>query len=485
MAYRKGNRTQLELFPSSYEEYIGAEDPVRAYDAFVDALDEKQLGLEIDPRKVGNSNYDPKTMLKLLIYGMSYGWRSSRKLERALYHNVSFMWLMGGMKPDHKTISEFRRNNKKTLKKVLKLCCRMCCGLGLIEGNVLFTDGTKIRANGGRSQSYTYEWYKANQDEVAKRIEDLLEKCEDTDREESTQGSLVKMKKELVNAERLREKIVEAIGMFEERGIRTVEGKERKVNITDPESAIMRSAQGSHNSYNVQSVVDGKNGLIAHIDAVDETEDSNQLSRQVEQAEDNTQTQSKISCADSGYSNIAEQEKLALGDRKVIVPSQRQSLHGKENPFSKRYFRYDKESNSYYCPENKKLRYLKRNKKAGCYEYIIEDPKICHECKHYGVCTNAQAGRKVTRMYKEELREYFEALYEEGSSQEIYSRRKECCEHPFGHIKRNLNFTNFLIRGKQGARAEISMAATCFNIARMLTIFGGVQQFIGKIQTLS
>jgi transposase len=83
------------LFPESLDEYISQEDPVRAYDAFVDVLDMESLGIEWNAHKVGCPQYDPKVMLKILVYGYSYGIRSSRKLERALYHNLSFIWLFG------------------------------------------------------------------------------------------------------------------------------------------------------------------------------------------------------------------------------------------------------------------------------------------------------------------------------------------------------------------------------------------------------
>ena len=71
MAYRIGNRTQMGFLPQSIEDYIAKDDPVRAYDVFVEALDFKELGIELDPSKVGNSEYDPKVMLKLLVYGYS------------------------------------------------------------------------------------------------------------------------------------------------------------------------------------------------------------------------------------------------------------------------------------------------------------------------------------------------------------------------------------------------------------------------------
>ncbi len=117
MAYRYGNRHQIELFPQTIEEYVDSDDPVRVYDAFVETLNCNELGLVLDAHKVGCPEYHPTAMLKLLLYGYSYGFRSSRKLERATYHNVSFIWLVGGLKPDHKTIAEFRRRNKAVLKR--------------------------------------------------------------------------------------------------------------------------------------------------------------------------------------------------------------------------------------------------------------------------------------------------------------------------------------------------------------------------------
>ncbi len=108
MAYRYGdNRKQLILFPESLDQYVSDDHPVRAYDAFVDSLDFAQLGIQIDDRKVGNSQYDPCAMLKLLLYGCSYGIKSSRKLERELHNNLSFIWLMKNLKPDHGTLPNF------------------------------------------------------------------------------------------------------------------------------------------------------------------------------------------------------------------------------------------------------------------------------------------------------------------------------------------------------------------------------------------
>jgi len=481
VAYKYGNREQVMLFPQSIDEYIGEDHPVRAYDAFIEVLKPQEIELEIDPHKVGNSAYDPTAMLKLLVYGYSYGLKGSRKLERAVHENVSFIWLMGGLKPDHKTISEFRRNNKKVLKKVLRQCARMCIKIGLIEGNVLFVDGTKIRANASRSRNYTKKYYIEQLAAIDKRIEELLRECDRIDEEEKGEGSLVTMREELTDKERLREEIKGILEEFQGRGEKNKDGVERTVNQTDPESALMRSIHGSHASYNAQTVVDGKNGLIIHADAVSDTKDTNQLPEQIKQAEEVMEKSCEVACADAGYSNTKELEKLDTREVKIIVPSQRQALHNAEKPFNKSEFIYDKEKDCYYCPQGHPLIYSTQKDNGEKIVYRIKEAKLCRQCKNYGICTKAKQGRKINRLANEELKEKLEKQFNEEESQRIYARRKSKVEHPFGHIKHNLGMRHFLLRGREGVQAEISLGATCFNIARITTLLGGVNGLITKL----
>jgi transposase len=473
MAYRYGDRLQLGLFPPSIDDYVGPNDPVRAYDVFVDTLDFNDLGIEIDPHQVGNSEYDPKAMLKLFVYGYSYGIKSTRKLEREIHHNLSFIWLMGGLKPDHKTISEFRRKNKQALKKVLKQCARMCLKLDLIAGNVLFVDGSKFRANGARGKTHDQAYYEQHLSEIDRRIEQLVEECEQIDQSEQDHPSWVQMDNERTQKSQLKERVQEAL--------KTLKETERKgLNLTDPDCAIMHSIQGSHASYNVQSVVDDKHGLIVHAEAVSETSDLNQFAEQIDRANDVLGKPCEVACADAGYADTEELKKIDAKGIKVVVPSQRQALHKEEGPFSKSHFRYDREQDCYWCPEGHRLSYVGTDKSSGKKHYLITNSTICHSCLQYGKCTKAKNGRKVTRLALEEDKERFEAQYEEASSQEIYRRRKARAEHPFGHIKRNLKTDSFLMRGQTGVNAETSLLATCFNLARMITILG-VPGFIGKL----
>lgn len=477
MAYRYGDRCQMALLPKSIEDYVAKDDPVRAYDAFVEALNFNELGIEIEPNKVGNSEYDPKAKLKLIIYGYSYGVKSSRKLEQATYHNISFIWLMGGLKPDHKTIAEFRRKNKKAIKKILKQCARMCIKLDMIAGNVLFVDGTKIRANASASRAHDKAWYEEQMKKIDQRIDSLLEECETLDQQEEHLGSFVSMDKELTRTKTLKSTIEEVLSEFKETD-------RKKINQTDPDCANMSSVHGKHASYNVQSVVDDEYGLIVHAEALNDTSDLNQFARQIEQAHEVLNKPSKTACADAGYADTDELEIIDSQGIKVIVPSKRQVEKTVQKPFSKQKFSYDKEHDCYYCPEGHRLKLSSVHKKTGNRYYMITDKQLCFNCPHWGSCTTGKSGRRLVRLDNEESMEKFESIYEQENSQAIYAKRKDRVEHPFGHIKKNLKTDAFLMRGVDGVNAETSLLATCFNVARMITIMG-VSEIIANLSPIT
>ncbi len=126
----------------------------------------------------------------------------------------------------------------------------------------------------------------------------------------------------------------------------------------------------------------------------------------------------------------------------------------------------------YECPEGNIIRLSGYDKAKNCNQYKMENRKICQECKHFGVCTNNKNGRTIKRLVNEKLKEKFEQLYNSDEGQEVYKKRKEKVELPFGHIKRNLNVGSFLLRGNSGVNAEMAVFSTCFNISRMMTLIG-------------
>lgn len=468
MAYRYGDdKNQMVFLPPSIEDYVSKNDPVRVYDAFVEALDLTKLGIEVNPSKVGNSSYAPKTMLKLLVYGYSYGeTRSSRKLERALYHNLSFIWLTGNLKPDHKTIAEFRRKNRTALAKVLKECVRVCLKLDLIEGNTLFVDGTKIRANASIKNAWTKERCQKTLETIDKHIEELLNECEAIDISEEKQGSLTAMKEELSDREKLKSK-VNAI-------LKELEHQDKKaINTTDSECGRMNSLQGSHAGYNVQSVVDEKHGLIVSMDPVNENNDRKQLVKQIQQANETLGKQCLTACADAGYNSTDELEQLESQGIRPIAPPNEKS----EN---KKQFSYNADEDCYLCPQGHRLKYsgLSTDQKAKVYHIVQKD--LCLTCHRFGECAKSKNGKSVSRLIKEEIRLRFEEEYLKAQSQEIYKLRQQKAELQFGHIKRNLGVNAFLLRGLKGVKAEASIFGTCFNLRRMMTLLG-VTVLIAKL----
>ena len=465
MPIKYGDRYQMSLLPPSIEEYVTEDDVVRAYDTFVDLLNWDELYFKTSESNMGRPKYDSKTMLKLLLYSYSYGIRSSRKIERACYHNLSFIWLTGGLRPDHKTIAEFRRNNKKSLKNVFKQCVRFCLKCDLIEGNVLFVDGTKIRANASIKNTYTKDKCAKMLSKIDKRIDELLAECEAIDKEEADQGSHIRLKEELSDKQALRSKVQSVMEELKNENIKSK-------NIIDPDCANMRSAQGTHAAHNVQQVVDDKNGLIVRVDTTGENNDSQQFADQIEQADETVDNKCKIACADAGYANTDELKKIDDKEITVIVPSQKQALHKKPKPFNRDEFTYNSKNDQYICPEGHNLTYRGLNKRKKAKVYHITDPGLCRRCQHFGVCTKSDAGRKLARLINEEYKQKFESQYLEPWSQQIYKRRKEKAEHPFGHIKRNLKVDAFLLRGRDGTLAEMSLLATCFNITRTISLLG-------------
>jgi transposase len=478
MAYRYGDRDQSALFPPCVDDFVPKDAAVRAYDAMVEALDFKDLGIELDPDNVGNPQYDPKAMLKLHLYGTAYGVRSSRKLEREVHYNISFIWLMGQLKPDHKTIAEFRRKNKKALKKVLEQCARMCVKLGLIEGNTLFVDGTKIRANAAIKNTWTDKRCRKALKNADLRIEEILKECDEADLREKDMPSLVKMSKELSDSNVLKTKVRDILKELNDENSKQLK---KQHNTTDPECATMHSQKGTHAGYNAQVVVDEKNALIVSVDTVSDNNDLHQFASQIDQANRVLNNPCKTACADSGYSNTEELRKIDKKDITVIVPSKQQASGKERGEFHKDSFRYDKDNDCYICPEGHKLQFHRIDEEDKIDVYRISDPKTCQECRHFGHCTKSNQGRQISRLWNEESRLKFEAQYRRPEARAIYKLRKQKSEHPFGHIKRNLKFDSFLTRGRDGANAEIALAAACFNMARMITILG-IPALIQKLQ---
>jgi transposase len=467
MTYKIGDRMQSTYLPPIIDDYVSREDPVRVYDAFVDTLDLAALGIPVTQGKGGADEYYPREMLKLLIYGYSYGIRSSRKLERACYHNLSFIWLMGDLKPDYRTIARFRKEYQAALSAALKHCVRFCLELDLIAGNTLFIDGSSFRANAGIRQTWTTERCAEHLQKLDEHIDQLLTESEQIDQSEETQESPVKLNQEIKDQEHLRLRVQEIAAKLQNDNLKLH-------NTTDPECVTIKGRQGTHAGYNAQSVVDEKNGLIVHTEALSHSIDANELSGQVVKAGEVLGCKPEIVSCDCGYYSLDDLAKVD-SDITIVIPSIRQAQREKDlhplKPFGKEQFKYDKDHDRYICPAGKYLEYNGISP-TGSKSYYKARQRDCHHCHFYGTCTTAQQGRVIARMREEELQERLKNIYHSPQGQAIYRLRKQKVELTFGHFKRNLLAGHFLLRGRAGATAELSLLATCFNLTRMMTLLG-------------
>ena len=477
MAYIVGDRKQLRFLPPSIDEYIEVDDPVRVYDAFIDALNFSELGIVINAIKAGAQEYHPKMLLKIIVYGYSYGTRSSRKLERACHHNLSFIWLTGDLKPDYRTIGRFRKANKSAIKQILKQNAKLCIELGIIEGNSLFVDGSKFRANAGISNSWDKKRCKKYLKRAEENIDRIMEEAEQLDKSEENMESLVKLEDDLLSQKEVQKKIKETASTIEKTG-------QTSVNTTDIGSVKAKGRQGIHASYNAQIVVDEKHGLIVNTEVVSHNNDKNQLSAQVNQTIEVLEKKPESVACDSGYHSLVDIEKVPE-DIKVIMPSQQQVQKERTQhelkPFSKEEFKYDAINDEYICPEGERLINRGNSVSKPRETTYRASGKACSSCINFGVCTKSKAGRTIVRMKEEEFMHELEEIYESSEGEEKYKLRKEKAELPFGHIKSNLGAGQFMLRGREGVNAEFSILSTCFNISRMITIFG-IPELISRLK---
>jgi len=481
MAFFTNNRYQPTMFPPVIDDYVPKNSPVRVYDAFVEALNLKELGFKLEPNPNGGAyEYYAKDMLKLVLYGYSYGaTRSSRKLERACHDNLSFIWLMGGLKPDYRTIARFRSNNKKAIRDVLKQCVHMCIKMDLIEGNLLFVDGSKFRANASIHNTWTKERCQKYINKIEKRIDELLDESEKIDIEEQGNPSLVELKEEVKDKNKLVDKMKEVLKELRK-------SEKKSINSTDKDCVKGKSRQGTHAIYNVQNTVDHKHGLIVNSECVSQSNDYNQLSQQATQATEILGKPAKNICADAGYADVDDLEQI---DDKIniIVPNRKQAQESKGKKeisrFDRSHFIYHEKENEYECPAGERLTY--RGNNSGKYhKTYCARGGICKACQYYGECTKSKkVGRKIIRLNNEKFKEKIEQNYLKPENQKIYALRKQTVEHPFGHLKKNLGVHQFLLRGKAKVNAEIAVLSTCFNIRRLMTIVG-IPQLIAEMKVI-
>jgi len=170
------HRHEAILFPERLEDYLAAENPVRFLDAFVDHLDLRRLGLQrATPAATGRPAYNPADLLKLYLYGSLSRLRSSRRLEQETHRNVEVMWLLKKLRPDHKTIADFRKHNLKPLRQVCRECTMLGKHLDLFAGELVAIDGSKCQAVNAKARTFPPDQLTQLLAQIDQRLEGYLE----------------------------------------------------------------------------------------------------------------------------------------------------------------------------------------------------------------------------------------------------------------------------------------------------------------------
>jgi transposase len=428
------------MLPPDLREWVPKDDMVHFVLEAVEAI--PQSSFEVNYRGTGSAQYPPQMLLALLIYCYSQGVFSSRRIERATWHNVAVRYITGQTHPDHDTICTFRRRNAAAITAAFKQVLKLAREMGLLQVGTVSVDGTHMKANASKHRSVRYDRAKELEQQLTADIEELLATAEAADSEEAEDGT--RLPEEIARRERLREKMREAQRRLEAResaieresfddddhdggagagggtGTRKTPRADKQINLTDSDSSLMRKSRRDSwiQGYNAQAVVDADGSQLVLASWVHTSpSDAQQLRRAYKQAGEHGCRPTRM-LADGGYANAEEFEKLADNvDLYVAVSSADAGQR-----------RYD------FRPQ--------RTKKGA---------------------------KTVTHPQLVAMQQKLQS--DEGKRR--YARRKHTVEPAFGIIKEAMGLRQFLLRGLQNVTLEWELVCTAYNLKRLWALRGG------------
>jgi transposase len=458
------DRSQLLLLPEAVDDYVGADNPVRFIDAFVDGLDLAAAGFaRVAPKTTGRPGYAPGDLLKLYIYGYLNRVRSSRRLEAECHRNIEVIWLLRTLKPDFKTIADFRADNRAAFKAVFRQFTLLCKRLDLFGRELLAVDGTRIKAVNNKDRNFTRNSLEKFIEAADERLEEYLQRLDEGDAAESGMGG-ARTKNLAEKIEALRNKRGRYAALLAEME-RTGEAQ---VSLTDPDSRAMAAHTKVGVGYNIQVAVDAKNKMIVEQAVTNQVVDMGLLTQTAEPARAILDVVTIDVVADRGYFKIEDIEACEKAGCVPFVPKPQRGSSVREGFFRKDEFRYDPERDVFICPAGQILasRYESRLRELKKIDYA--NRAACLVCPMRSRCTNGY--RKVSRLENEAVLDRMAARLK--ARPEVLDRRRETVEHPFGSIKQWMNQGAFLMRGLDKVRAEFSLTALVYNLRRALNILG-------------
>ena len=500
LAIKSDNRKQNLLLPPSLDELVPENHMVRVVDAVIDRLDISDILSTY--RGGGNSAFNPKMMLKVLVFAYLSNVYSSRRIEELLKRDIYFMWLAGMKRPDFRTINYYRGKRLKVgFDTVFTQVVRLLHEEGFVSLKVQYIDGTKIESVANK---YTFVWrgsvekydarLKAKTEALLRQIEQnhAIENQENPVPEELTAEEVTK------RVERIKEKVdADNLGKEERKALKQIEtdsvprmnryreqletmGSRNSYSKTDPDATFMRMKEDAmlngqlKPGYNVQ--ISTENQFITNFGIYQRPTDTLTMISYLESFKARYGMQSEEIVADSGYGSEENYEYMFSNGMTPYVKynmfhvEQRRGY--RNNPFRVSNLFYNPDDDFYVCPMGQKLKFIRQEKRytASGYQQTVSVYRACRceGCPLRGQCHKSKRDRQIEVNhtlddYKARARELLTS--EQGIKHR--SNRPIEPEAVFGQIKECGRFRRLRLKGLTGAKIDFGLKALAHNLRKL------------------
>ena len=457
--------TQVFMFPPSLEDFVGPDDPVRFIRTFVDSLDIKALGFKVRETSDGRPGYAPSLLLKVWLFGSYDRIHGSRRLERQCKRDIALMWLTGMNYPDHNTLWRFFHDNKAAIKELFKQSVHVALKNDLVGMVYHAIDGTKIGANASRFKGVNKEEMQV----LLRRLDEYVEAMARVVEENSNEEPDDRLPTLLQDAKTLQKKVQENVSAL-------MEKKNGSLSLTDIDSRKMRTNRGNIEfSYNAQTAVDQKNGIIVGSEVSQAETDHHLLTAILDEVKETAGGNAETSVADAGYfsgEELAKVDDLPCGtDVYVNIPVEHNRSADKtsDDRYHTNNFTYDKARDVFVCPHGWPL---ERERVNG--DYVEYTCTHFIECPYKAACTKSRK-RKQIRVHREHeaIRRHKQKIANE-SARALLRQRGALIERVFGWIKEQYGLRRLTSCGLENAKAMWYLACTIYNLRKIWSCTSGI-----------
>lgn len=437
----------------------------------------------------GRKAYHPSVLLKIIIYAYSKGIITSRKIEQNCKTNVTFMALSSMNSPDHSTIAHFVSSMKDDIDAIFIQVLMICDAMNLLGGDLFAIDGCKISSNASKEWSGTFSDLNKKKEKLAKLAKKITQSHIKNDKGKSITEEI---QKDMLRAKRLRKESRKIAKFLKENDKRDGKrGREKNSNITDNESAKIKSSHGVIQGYNGLAAVDSKKQVIVSCEAFGESQEGqffktmvNSAKKNIKRAKIKNGTSShKTYLADTNYFSEENLKFAAKSKIIAIIPdpqfrkrdpnfADRDRFRKTKGKFTKDDFTFDKKVKSYICPNGSILKPSGRitlNTNSG-YKYQ-SNAGDCKKCSLKNRCISKKNGTKRTLYIVDSKKinysERMKRLIDNENIRKLYSRRMAIVEPVFSHITYCKNMNRFTLRGKEKVNTQWLLYCITHNISKI------------------